>query len=128
MIPNSTRNFFRSANEGLGSRTIGEMATAPSSHFDSKEVSMLGNVLRALDSPVRIEIVLALNERPHYVHELVKRLNSSQPLISQHLKVLKSAHVVDAERKGRQMTYFLAEPLVIDIFGLALKAAKAEQV
>ncbi|MFP7364352.1 metalloregulator ArsR/SmtB family transcription factor [Corynebacterium callunae] len=104
------------------------MATAPSSHFDSKEVSMLGNVLRALDSPVRIEIVLALNERPHYVHELVKRLNSSQPLISQHLKVLKSAHVVDAERKGRQMTYFLAEPLVIDIFGLALKAAKAEQV
>lgn len=128
MIPNSTRNFFRSANDGHGSRSYGELSPEASTNFDTKEVSLLGNVIRALDSPLRIEIVLALNERPHFVHELVKRLDSSQPLISQHLKVLKSAHVVEAERTGRQMTYFLAEPLVMDIFSLALKAAKSEQV
>ncbi|ANE05375.1 ArsR/SmtB family transcription factor [Corynebacterium crudilactis] len=83
----------------------------------------MSSLIRALDSPLRIQIILALNERPHFVHELVKLVQSSQPLVSQHLKVLKSAGIVDAQRQGRQMTYSLAQGRVLDILLLALEAS-----
>ncbi len=45
-------------------------------------------------APVRIAIVLQLHHGPRCVHELVDALNMAQPLISQHLRVLKTAGVV----------------------------------
>ncbi|NLZ58755.1 MAG: winged helix-turn-helix transcriptional regulator [Corynebacterium sp.] len=82
------------------------------------------SVVRAIDSPLRIRMLLALNERPHFVSELVSLVGSSQPLVSQHLKVLKAAKLVNAERNGRQMSYSLAQPRVIDILTLSLEAAE----
>lgn len=117
MAQHSNWNFVTPTeeSESTASAELQKLATAK----NIKEISLL---IRALDSPLRIEIILALNERPHYVHELVKLVKSSQPLVSQHLKVLKTAGIVDAERQGRQMTYSLAEPLVLDILLLALNA------
>lgn len=117
MTPHSNRNFvaLTEDSESPASAALHDLSTA-------KNIKAISLLIRALDSPLRIEIILALNERPHFVHELVKLVKSSQPLVSQHLKVLKSAGIVDAERQGRQMTYSLAEPLVLDILLLALKA------
>ena len=52
------------------------------------------DLLRALASPTRVAIVLSLRERVQCVHELVGHLGLSQPLVSQHLRVLKDAGVV----------------------------------
>ena len=64
-----------------------------------------GELLRALAAPVRIAIVLQLRESERCVHELVDALGVAQPLISQHLRVLKSAGVVHGERHGREVVY-----------------------
>jgi DNA-binding transcriptional ArsR family regulator len=66
-------------------------------------------LLRALSAPVRIAIVLQLREHERCVHELVDALGVTQPLISQHLRVLKSAGVVDGERHGREVVYRLVD-------------------
>lgn len=68
-----------------------------------------GDLLRALAAPVRIAIVLELREAPRCVHELVAVLGVTQPLISQHLRVLKSAGVVAGERHGREVVYQLVD-------------------
>ncbi|MGB6163031.1 MAG: metalloregulator ArsR/SmtB family transcription factor [Pseudonocardiaceae bacterium] len=68
-----------------------------------------GELLRALSAPVRIAIVLQLREGERCVHELVDALGVTQPLISQHLRVLKSAGVVDGERHGREVVYRLVD-------------------
>lgn len=68
-----------------------------------------GEVLRALAAPVRIAIVLQLREAGRCVHELVGALGVSQPLISQHLRVLKAAGVVRGERNGREVLYELVD-------------------
>jgi ArsR family transcriptional regulator len=68
-----------------------------------------GELLRALSAPVRIAIVLQLRDSERCVHELVDALGVTQPLISQHLRVLKSAGVVDGERHGREVLYRLAD-------------------
>ncbi len=68
-----------------------------------------GDLLRALAAPVRIAIVLELRESDRCVHELVDTLGVAQPLISQHLRVLKSAGVVYGERHGREVVYRLVD-------------------
>ena len=68
-----------------------------------------GDLLRALAAPVRIAIVLQLREADRCVHELVDALDVAQPLISQHLRVLKTAGVVQGERRGREVVYRLAD-------------------
>lgn len=73
------------------------------------------DVVGALDSPLRLQILLLLNTKPHVVHELVTELEKSQPLVSQHLRVLKNAGLVDATRTGREVAYSLAMPGIINI-------------
>lgn len=68
-----------------------------------------GELLRALAAPVRIAIVLQLRESQRCVHELVDAVGVAQPLISQHLRVLKAAGVVAGERQGREVLYRLVD-------------------
>ncbi|WAC55973.1 metalloregulator ArsR/SmtB family transcription factor [Gordonia sp. SL306] len=73
------------------------------------ECAAAGDLLRALASPTRIAIVLLLRERPQCVHEIVGALEVSQPLVSQHLRVLKDAGVVRGHRTGREIVYELVD-------------------
>ena len=68
-----------------------------------------GDILRALAAPVRIAIVLQLHASQRCVHELVDALELPQPLISQHLRILKAAGVVAGERSGREVLYRLVD-------------------
>jgi ArsR family transcriptional regulator len=71
----------------------------------SETLAAAGELLRALAAPVRIAVVLQLRSSPRCVHELVDALGVTQPLISQHLRVLKAAGVVRGERRGREVVY-----------------------
>jgi DNA-binding transcriptional ArsR family regulator len=66
-----------------------------------------GELLRALASPLRIAIVTELDGGPRCVHELVASLGAPQPLVSQHLRVLRGAGVVRGQRRGREIAYYL---------------------
>ncbi|MEA5366540.1 metalloregulator ArsR/SmtB family transcription factor [Amycolatopsis sp., V23-08] len=81
----------------------------PSKHPSTAVLADAGDLLRALAAPVRIAIVLQLREADRCVHELVDALDVAQPLISQHLRVLKTAGVVQGERRGREVVYRLAD-------------------
>jgi DNA-binding transcriptional ArsR family regulator len=74
-----------------------------------------GDLLRALAAPVRIAIVLQLRESSRCVHELVDALGVPQPLVSQHLRILKSAGVVAGERTGREVHYRLVDHHLAEI-------------
>jgi DNA-binding transcriptional ArsR family regulator len=60
------------------------------------------------------------------VHELVGTLGRPQPLVSQHLGVLRLAGVVVAERRGREMIYSLADRHVAHIVRDAVAHAAEE--
>ncbi len=82
-----------------------------------------GDLLRALAAPVRIAIVLQLRESSRCVHELVDALSVPQPLVSQHLRILKSAGVVAGERTGREVRYRLVDHHLSDIVLAAIAHA-----
>jgi len=72
-------------------------------------------LLKALVAPMRLALVDLLSEAPRCVHELVGALNAPQPLVSQHLKVLKSAGLVATTRRGREVVYRLADDHVAHV-------------
>ncbi|MHA7662969.1 ArsR/SmtB family transcription factor [Mycolicibacterium sp. HS_4_1] len=86
-----------------------------------------GDLLRALAAPIRIAIVLQLQESKRCVHELVDALNVPQPLVSQHLRILKSAGVVAGERVGREVMYRLVDHHLAHIVVDAIAHAEEER-
>ncbi|GAA2783023.1 ArsR/SmtB family transcription factor [Mycolicibacterium pallens] len=85
-----------------------------------------GELLRALAAPVRIAIVLQLRESQRCVHELVDVLDVPQPLVSQHLRILKAAGVVAGERSGREVMYRLVDEHLAEIIVAAIDHAGEE--
>jgi len=82
-----------------------------------------GELLRALAAPMRIAIVTELAAGPKCVHEIVDALDSPQPLISQHLRVLRGAGVVRGERRGREIAYALTDDHIAHIVADAIHHA-----
>src|SRR5919198_6386057 len=63
--------------------------------------------LAALGDRTRRAIFERLAERPRAVGELARDLPVSRPAVSQHLKVLKDAHLVVDQRAGNRRVYQL---------------------
>lgn len=80
-------------------------------------------LFKALAHPVRLGIVLRLGRGDAAVHELVDALDVSQPLVSQHLAVLRDAHLVRADREGREQRYALVDDHVAHIVHDAVQHA-----
>lgn len=75
-------------------------------------------VLKTLASPRRLEILHALARGPLEVGRLAESIGASQPNVSQHLAVLRTSGIVEAERDGREVRYRLVDPDVMVACGL----------
>jgi len=78
-----------------------------------KEISEL---LKVLSNENRLAIVCHLIEKPMTVSELHERLNHvTQPALSQHLAVLKMNRILDSNKSGLNITYFIQDKRIINI-------------
>ncbi|MGQ9407885.1 ArsR/SmtB family transcription factor [Mycolicibacterium gilvum] len=114
-------------------KTVSSMAGVPDAHSHGQSPAVelperavldtAGDLLRALAAPVRIAIVLQLRGDARCVHELVDALDVPQPLVSQHLRILKAAGVVEGSRSGREVLYRLVDHHLADIVVAAVTHA-----
>lgn len=66
------------------------------------------DVLKVLADETRLTVVRQLLRGPRYVGEMNDELQIDKTLLSHHLKVLRDAGIVEAERDGKAMLYRLA--------------------
>lgn len=90
------------------------MATAarlpqPGHRLADDQVAELADMFRLLGDGSRLRIVLACLDGPHAVGELVAGLGLSQSLVSHHLRLLRAARLLKAERHGKQVHYSIAD-------------------
>ena len=71
------------------------------------------DVLKTLSNPRRLEIIHLLADGPREVGRLAEEMGISQPNVSQHLALMRSAGIVEAEREGREVCYRLSDPDII---------------
>ena len=60
-----------------------------------------------LGDPTRRQLFEHLRQGPCSVSELLSIVSISQPAVSQHLRVLREAHLVKVEKRGQQRIYQL---------------------
>ncbi|WP_405986956.1 ArsR/SmtB family transcription factor [Streptomyces sp. NBC_00872] len=86
------------------------LTPAPSPANDPQHaLEAASDLPRVLASPVRLGILRELSNGSKYVHELVAALEVSQPLVSQHRRVLRTSWIVTARRQAREMQYSLID-------------------
>lgn len=72
----------------------------------------LARLSKALSSPKRIELLDVLSQGPKTVDRLARETSQTAANASQHLKLLRAARLVEAEKNGLFVTYRLAAATV----------------
>lgn len=72
-------------------------------------IHQLADLFHLLGDPTRLRIVLACLARPTAVGEIAATLTLSSSLVSHHLRLLRAARIVKAERQGKQVFYAAAD-------------------
>lgn len=75
----------------------------------------MNRVFKALNDPIRREILELLKEKDMNAGEIADNFNISKPSISHHLDSLKQAGLVISEKNGQYVNYTLNKTVVEDI-------------
>lgn len=100
------------------------------SHLDRRATARshyeeLGRIGHALGSPARLRLIDLLRQGPRTVEALATQSQLSVANTSQHLQLLRSAHLVESQRQGQQVEYRLASDDVSRLFGSLRGLAEA---
>lgn len=79
----------------------------------------MNQTFKALADPTRRKILNLLKERDMTVGEIAGHFQMSKPSISQHLKILKQAELIQDEKKGQFIIYSLNTTMFQDIISWA---------
>jgi len=84
-------------------------------------------VFKALSDPVRLEILHSIAKKRGCVRLIGENVGKKQPNISQHLRVLRLAGIVEARRNGREICYCISNPKVLQLIKLAREVGKNDR-
>ena len=80
----------------------------------------LAEIFKTLASKTRLQIIELLKERPLCVGAIASRLGVTQGAVSQHLRIMRGAHLVVPEKRG----YFVHYRINEDTLGAWRRAAE----
>lgn len=80
----------------------------------------LADLFKALANPLRLRILVEIMSSPQCVHDLTTATAASQPLVSQHLRVLRQARLVSGQKVGHETVYSVADEHIAHIVRDAL--------
>ncbi len=68
--------------------------------------------LKVCGHPTRLKLLCALENQEPCVSDLSSCLDESQPVVSQHLAVLKREGIVESKVKGNRRIYSVTDPFI----------------
>jgi len=74
-------------------------------------------IVKALAHPTRLFIVSELSKGERCVCELREEIGADLSTVSKHLSVLKTAGIVEDDKRGLQVFYRLRVPCILNFFG-----------
>jgi DNA-binding transcriptional ArsR family regulator len=79
------------------------------------------DIFKALADPTRLKILEFLKDGERCICEIIPHTGKSQPNVSQHLKVLKNAGLVDERREGTRILLKASTKKIYDVIDAAKK-------
>ncbi|MDX1684345.1 MAG: metalloregulator ArsR/SmtB family transcription factor [Saprospiraceae bacterium] len=81
--------------------------------FDNEKLQYSCELMRALAHPLRLRILAFIDKHGSiHVNKIYNTLKLEQSITSQHLRILRLAGVVSAEKEGKFMVYSINYPIV----------------
>ncbi len=74
-----------------------------------EDITRLAEMFRLMGDSSRLRIILSCLHQPISVSDIANQLDLSQSLVSNHLRLLRGARIVRAQRRGKQVFYIAAD-------------------
>ena len=84
------------------------------------QTAQLAETFGLLADPTRLSIVMACLEREIPAGDIANELGLSASLVSHHLRLLRAARMLRAERRGKQVFYSMADACVRDVLKIMI--------
>lgn len=78
-------------------------------NISTSDATQMAEMFRLLGEPNRLSLVYACLEQARSVQDLAEDTDISMSLASHHLRLLRSARLLRAERRGKQVFYVAAD-------------------
>ncbi len=93
--------------------------------FSAAALQFVAGRFRVLGEPLRLTLLVALEEGEKNVTELVQETGATQGNVSKHLGILSEAGMVSRRKEGLKVFYYISDPQIIELCDLM--CAKLEQ-
>ena len=93
---------------------------APRLRLAADKATELAAMLKAVAHPVRLQMVDLLSRHAGdvCVCDIESQFELKQPTISHHLKILRNAHIIDCQRQGSWLYYYIRPEAMATLRGL----------
>ena len=76
-------------------------------------INFYTKLFKTLSHPLRFKIVVGLLKKQECnVLTMCDKLKEKQPIVSQHLAILRRAKIVETNRNGNQICYYIKDPKI----------------
>ncbi|MFC8337567.1 ArsR/SmtB family transcription factor [Streptomyces rubiginosohelvolus] len=111
----------------LGQDESGCCPTLLTAPLDQEQAVELAKMFKALGDPVRLRLLSMIASREGgeiCVCDLTPAFDLSQPTISHHLKLLRQAGLIDCERRGTWVYYWLLPETIDKLAGVLTRSGR----
>lgn len=86
----------------------------------SADIRNLSNFYYAFSDATRLKIIILLTMKALCVSDIVDVLNINQTTVSHQLKILKSLDIVDADRTGKNVVYYIKNHSIEEVLNVSV--------
>ncbi len=80
-----------------------------------KNLNLKAKIFKALSDPIRLQILEFLHDGEKCVCEITPHVKLVQPMVSRHLKILKSCGLVKERKDGNRRLYSITDKRALEI-------------
>lgn len=86
--------------------------------FDENNIEKVARCMKALAHPLRLKVLVALNDQELSVQDLVEAVGTTQSNVSQHLTIMRDKNILSSRREANQVFYRVGDCKVLELVAL----------
>lgn len=83
------------------------------------EIFKISLMLKVMSDSTRVKILFAIKNKPKSVNEIVEIVDATQSAVSHQLSILRGVNIVETEKVGNKVFYFLSDKKVSKMLDIA---------
>ena len=84
-------------------------------NLSPEALKLIANRFKVLSEPLRLQILHELQKGEKSVNELTEAVETSQPNVSKHLKILQDAGILKRQQNGNTVYYTIADESIFTL-------------